>query len=382
MTTNIKAYKNKVLGSMIGGAIGDALGYPVEFMSYSQIIHKYGPAGITRYHLNADGVAEISDDTQMSLYTANGILYYQSLNAIGLPAKKTETICEAYMAWFQTQTEHYPHNMQHCFWISHVKDLYARRAPGLTCMSALRSLQQDQAVVNDSKGCGGIMRVAPIALHACNPTDAYYSLSDSLSYAKEAGDVAALTHKNPLGYIPAAFLYLLIENLLPYAYIYPLQLYSIVDSCFINIEKIYPDHPYELYELQQLINKAKDLAASADNDQEAIMQLGEGWTADEALAIALYCSMKYYDDFEKAIIAAVNHSGDSDSTGAITGNIMGALHGYDAIPHYYKQDLELRWLIEALALDLANDVPIAVDDDTNDTPEKRAWRRKYLDTQM
>ena len=382
MTTNIKAYKNKVLGSMIGGAIGDALGYPVEFMSYSQIIHKYGPAGITRYHLNADGVAEISDDTQMSLYTANGILYYQSLNAIGLPAKKTETICEAYMAWFQTQTEHYPHNMQHCFWISHVKDLYARRAPGLTCMSALLSLQQDQAVVNDSKGCGGIMRVAPIALHACNPKDTYYSLSDSLSYAKEAGDVAALTHKNPLGYIPAAFLYLLIENLLPYAYIYPLQLYSIVDSCFINIEKIYPDHPYELYELQQLISKAKELAASADNDQEAIMQLGEGWTADEALAIALYCSMKYYDDFEKAIIAAVNHSGDSDSTGAITGNIMGALHGYDTIPHYYKQDLELRWLIEELAIDLATDAPYNVDDLSDDAPEKVAWRRKYIDMQI
>ena len=53
---NITAYKNKVLGSMIGGAIGDALGYPVEFMSYSQIIHKYGPSGITRYHLNANGV--------------------------------------------------------------------------------------------------------------------------------------------------------------------------------------------------------------------------------------------------------------------------------------------------------------------------------------
>ena len=64
---NITAYKNKVLGSMIGGAIGDALGYPVEFMSYSQIIHKYGPSGITRYHLNANGLAEISDDTQMSL---------------------------------------------------------------------------------------------------------------------------------------------------------------------------------------------------------------------------------------------------------------------------------------------------------------------------
>ena len=379
---NITAYKNKVLGSMIGGAIGDALGYPVEFMSYSQIIHKYGPSGITRYHLNTDGVAEISDDTQMSLYTANGILYNKTLNAIGLQEKMTDTICEAYIAWFNTQTELYPYNMKHSFWISNVKELYARRAPGVTCMSALRSLQQDYAVVNDSKGCGGIMRVAPVALYACNPMDTYYSLSDTHSYAKEAGDVAALTHKNPLGYIPAAFLYLLLESILPYSYLYPLQLYRIVDSCVINLEKIYPDHPSELYDLKQLIAKAKELALCADNDQEAIMQLGEGWTADEALAIALYCSLKYYDDFEKAIIAAVNHSGDSDSTGAITGNIMGALHGYEAIPYYYKQDLELRWLIEALAIDLANDVPAAVDDDIEDTPEKKAWRRKYLNAEL
>lgn len=379
---NITAYKNKVLGSMIGGAIGDALGYPVEFMSYAQILHKYGPSGITRYHLNADGVAEISDDTQMSLYTANGILYAQTCNAIGLSAKMIDIISEAYITWYQTQTEHYPHNTKHRFWISNAKELYARRAPGVTCMSALRNLQQDYAVVNDSKGCGGIMRVAPIALYACNPMDTYYSLSDTFSYAKEAGDVAALTHKNPLGYIPAAFLYLLLESVLPYSYLYPLQLYSIINSCFINLGKIYPDHQSDIDELQELIAKAKELALCADNDQEAIMQLGEGWTADEALAIALYCSLKYYDDFEKAIIAAVNHSGDSDSTGAITGNIMGALHGYDAIPHYYKQDLELRWLIEALAIDLATDVPDAVDDDIEDTPEKKAWRRKYLDAEV
>jgi ADP-ribosylglycohydrolase len=69
------AYRNKVLGSMIGGAVGDALGYPVEFMSYGQIVNKYGPDGITRYALNAKGEAEISDDTQMALFTANGVLF-------------------------------------------------------------------------------------------------------------------------------------------------------------------------------------------------------------------------------------------------------------------------------------------------------------------
>lgn len=67
--------QDKTRGSLLGGAIGDALGYPVEFMSYSQIKSKYGEKGITRFELDKNGVAEISDDTQMTLFTANGLLF-------------------------------------------------------------------------------------------------------------------------------------------------------------------------------------------------------------------------------------------------------------------------------------------------------------------
>lgn len=67
--------QDKIRGSLLGGAIGDALGYPVEFMSYSQIKSKYGEEGITRFELDKNGVAEISDDTQMTLFTANGLLF-------------------------------------------------------------------------------------------------------------------------------------------------------------------------------------------------------------------------------------------------------------------------------------------------------------------
>lgn len=74
-----------------------------------------------------------------------------------------------------------------------------------------------------------------------------------------------------------------------------------------------------------------ELARSDVKDHDAIRQLGEGWEADEAWAISLYCAVRHIDSMRDAIIAAVNHDGDSDSTGAITGNIMGAIYGYEAI---------------------------------------------------
>lgn len=116
------------------------------------------------------------------------------------------------------------------------------------------------------------------------------------------------------------------------------------------------------------MDKAVALAGKDIDDSDAIRQIGEGWVAEETLAIAVYCVLKYPDDFEKAVVASVNHSGDSDSTGAVTGNIMGAIVGYDSIPPYYKDNLELRWLIEEIADDMAKGLDL----------QNMKWRNKYI----
>lgn len=376
-----KAYKNKVLGSMIGGAVGDALGYPVEFMSYHGIIVKYGRNGITRYELNKDGIAEISDDTQMTLFTANGTLFcftrYATRGVLG--ASPADYISDSYIEWLQTQTGEIDYTRHHFNWIREVKGLHARRAPGITCLTALQSLADGKEVINDSKGCGGIMRVAPLALFAANPTTHDNTRQRIIDFAKEAGKAAALTHKHPLGYIPAAFLAILIQQLMPYSYIRKDQIRECIDECISILTEIYPEHRGHIDYIKTLTDKATLLSYDSTSDAEAIALLGEGWVAEETLAIAIYCLMKYPDDFEKAVVASVNHSGDSDSTGAVTGNIMGALLGYDAIPEYYKENLELRWLIEELATDLATDIPVGEYIDCYDTLEKRLWMKKYVE---
>ena len=120
-----------------------------------------------------------------------------------------------------------------------------------------------------------------------------------------------------------------------------------------TIARLFADDEH-IKELTDIIDLAIDLSENNDSDLENIHRLGEGWVAEETLGIALYCSLKYQNDFSKAITVAVNHKGDSDSTGAVTGNIIGALVGYDNIEDKWENDLELSDVILELATDLCH----------------------------
>ena len=102
------------------------------------------------------------------------------------------------------------------------------------------------------------------------------------------------------------------------------------------------------------MNLAVELSENAADDLENIHALGEGWVAEETLGISLYCALRYKDDFSAGIIASVNHKGDSDSTGAVTGNILGALLGYSAMEEKWKENLELKDVILEMADDLCH----------------------------
>lgn len=134
--------------------------------------------------------------------------------------------------------------------------------------------------------------------------------------------------------------------------------------------------PHHVSTLQEILRKAMDLAATDTPDPEAIESIGDGWTGHEALAIAVYSAVKHADSFENAITSAVNHSGDSDSTGAICGNIVGTMLGRNAIPAHYTEKLELLDVIEEMGNDLYTGCIIS-EYDPIDTPEKRRWAEKY-----
>lgn len=368
---------DKYRGCLIGGAVGDALGYPVEFMSAASIRWKYGKSGITGYDLY-DGCARISDDTQMTLFTATGILLGETRGCVrGIAGPPWSYVWLSYKDWYRTQTEAYPLNGYHFSWLDDIPEFFSRRAPGNTCMSVLAAGKEGSVEnpINSSKGCGGVMRVAPIGLHFGRKN--MYRPVAPHEIMEIGAEVAALTHGHPLGYIPAAALSYLIALLAND----DMGLEDAVDEmCYQTSCEYDSDDEDGFYgDFRELIDKARYLAEDDNiSDLNAIRELGEGWVAEEALAIAVFCALRYSDDFEKAIIAAVNHDGDSDSTGAITGNILGAYLGLSSIPDHFLQNLELKDVIMEIADDLFNDCPLNSWDMGGNTEEEIMWENKYF----
>ncbi len=342
---------NKFIGCLIGGAAGDALGYEVEFLRASQIFRSFGEGGITQYVLH-HGKACISDDTQMTLFTACGLLIGAARGRErGIMGEYYDYIYHAYRDWYRTQRCHFPlsNDGEHvCTWLAReVPGLFSPRAPGNTCMSALGSGRCGtiEQPINTSKGCGGVMRVAPIGLYFDVPRERRADID------RIGAQAAAITHGHQLGYIPAAALVHLIQSV---AHDPDITLMDAALETRAAIAAQYADAIHLQTQLE-LIDRAISLSKMDINDLDAIRTLGAGWVGEEAFAIALYCALKYEKDFDRAMIAAVNHDGDSDSTGAIAGNILGAYLGIEGIPAKYTEHLELRDVITELAEDLYYD---------------------------
>lgn len=361
---------DKFKGCLLGGAAGDALGYAVEFLDEQSIIRQYGQEGITEYDLD-NGKALISDDTQMTLFTADGLLLGTTRGRTkGIMGSYPSYIALCYKEWYRTQTEKYPLSGCHYTWISHLPDLFSKRAPGMTCLSAIEDGCEGTITepINDSKGCGGVMRVAPIGLYFID--NEYYGPEEVMRIGAEA---AALTHGHELGYIPAAALVHIINCLAKDGEHSVLE--AVTDS--LAWTRAVFSKARHLKDFEKIMERAIELASSDMDDVKAIHALGEGWVAEETLAIAVYCALKYPADFEKGLIAAVNHNGDSDSTGAVAGNIIGANVGISGIPQKFTDHLELRDLILEIAEDLYTDCPMKHDRDVENRSED--WVHKYIE---
>jgi len=334
--------KERFKGCLLGGAIGDALGYPVEFMSLNQIKHTYGQKGLTNLIIN-NNTAIISDDTQMTLFTADGlVLAYRSSSEQGVSLDVGSVTYQSYLRWLYTQTGEIKDDqllqktsdeqkdIENPF-ILDVKELHSRRAPGNTCLSALESgvMGTMENSINHSKGCGGVMRVAPVGLFLHKKPKAAFQI---------AAELAAITHGHPTGYLAAGAFAMIIAEILN-----DTSIKASINNA-VEILKEYDGHKETLAAIQ----KAIELSLSDTSIEMAIREIGEGWIAEEALAVALYCALKE-SDFEKALIMSINHDGDSDSTGSICGNILGAKLGTKGIPVKWLEKVELRTFIEIMS---------------------------------
>lgn len=331
--------RSRILGSFLGGAVGDALGQPVEFLCPGQIRQLYGPEGVTGYSTQP-GV--FTDDTQMTLWTAEGLIRArQAQRRSGRDDWDPVTVVNgSYLRWFLTQKSGVPpvdvesdEEPLESGWMIDEPGLWARVGPGNTCLSALRvgGMGTRDDPINDSKGCGGVMRVAPVGLAPVDAGEVY----------RLGCDLAALTHGHPAGYVAAGALALILHRILEGD-----PLATAVAAALDALDR--EDQGGRL--CADALDRAMSLVESERPSARVVARLGAGWVAEEALAIAVYSALAT-DDFAESVLLAVNHSGDSDSTGSITGQILGATLGADAIPPSLLDGLGLRDVVERVAGD-------------------------------
>lgn len=319
------AQHDAIRGCMLGGAIGDALGAPVEFMSKSAIMQKYGNGGVQDYVEFADGTGAITDDTQMALFTAEGSLRATVRNNCKGICCAEGIMHYAYLRWLKTQgiTVGCSPEDLNSGWLIREQALFSRRAPGMTCLHALESNDSSNEASNNSKGCGTVMRMAPLGLH----------LDPNLAY--EFGcKSSAITHGHPTGITAGGAFAMLISYLR-----YGKSLAAALDLVEKHLEN-YPDAAETL----AAIRKAR--SATDIND------LGEGWVAEEALAIGIFCALHNQWNFRAGVLEAINITGDSDSTGCIAGHILGVLNGENAIPEKWRKNLLEYNIVSQIADDL------------------------------
>ncbi|MFF4501784.1 ADP-ribosylglycohydrolase family protein [Streptomyces sp. NPDC001401] len=339
-------YRARVRGCLLGGAVGDALGYPVEFASLDRIRSRFGERGVTGLvpgDLGLTGL--ISDDTQMTLFTVEALIpAHARERERGIGGAWAQMLRQAYERWLETQSKPGPEQGTPTGGLISEPWLYARRAPGNACLSGVAQgyspdpmlkLDGKPGQVNpDSKGCGTVMRSAPFGL--VNSADGAFAM---------AARGAQITHGHPTGYYAAGALAAIVSHLVAGVSL---------ESAVVLTLRLLARHPGH-EETTAALEGALELAAQGSPAAWKVESLGAGWVAEQALAIGVYCALAEWD-VREALLLSVNHSGDSDSTGSICGNLLGTLHGDVGLPHAWVEQVEGRARIAALADDLAAEI--------------------------
>ncbi|PZS25781.1 MAG: ADP-ribosylglycohydrolase family protein [Pseudonocardiales bacterium] len=324
--------RERIRGCLLGGAIGDALGAGIEFASLQLIRATYGQHGVTDFAPAYGRANAITDDTQLTLFTVDALLEHDDAGR-DLPAR----LWRSYLAWASYQHGRPPRPSVASSPLTNHPAMTAVRAPGNSCLSGLAQASMG-TLTNPanpaSKGCGAVMRSAPFGLAAATAEQAW----------QQAIAGAVLTHGHPSGYLSAAALAWIVWQLLHGA---PLP--TAVESV---LERLRADGA-PAGECVTALSQAVALAGADTATPESVQRLGGGWVGEEALAIGVYAALTRPDDPDAALLLSVNHSGDSDSTGSICGNLLGTAHGEQALPARWTSTVEAADLVLGQAERLA-----------------------------
>jgi len=329
--------KRAAAGTLLGLAIGDAMGSPTEFSDITRIAAEYGPWRTMPLPLSS-GRAYVTDDTQMTLALGEGLI--EALTAGPLTAGRMEPPVRArFLQWWRS-----PEN---------------NRAPGMTCLRACEALSRGGAWQASSevgsKGCGANMRVAPVGLipgldgrQRSGAAQLQSALTHGHPTALAASDLTAHTvWLLAQGTGPAELLRLLRE--------YGRQARSVYRADWLGDLAEHAHDPDRASftargwdECLAVLDRVEAALAAPDPETDPSLAVGEGWIAEEAFATGLYCFLLLPDDPQAAVRRAAYSSGDSDSIAALAGAFAGAYHGIGGWPAEWVRAIEYRDRLLAL----------------------------------
>ncbi len=345
-------------GALLGFAAGDAMGYAVDDKTWQEILENYGPNGLLGYDV-VNGFAEVTSYTQVLAYVTNAML-------VALGRGKGEAYLRfgtgALKQWAKRQ--HFPRDPDPtALWVSRMSELRRRRLKDPWLLDALRfdPLGTLAKPINRSASCGTLSTAVALG--------AFYEpgrmTPDQLMDL--TADLAALTHGHPEAIFSAVLLSYLIAAL---RQVPDRPLLQQMEKAVDVVQARYGDR-YPVRVVTEPVREAIMLAEGPRQDPQTVMEKMECRTAAQALAAAVYASLRYQDDFDGALICAVNHSGASCAVGAVTGAIVGTLHGSDTLPEFYLEGLECAPILTELADDMTRGTVTAGLFDAD-------WDQKYV----
>lgn len=343
-------------GCLLGLAVGDAMGYAVDEKTWEEIRQDYGPEGLLGYD-SVNGRAVASSHTQIAAYVANGLLLAITR---GKHESASRFVGVAMKEWARKQW--LPGDPEKCYcWVSHMSVMRQRRCKDIRMLDALRmELGTPEKPANRHTTPGPLTGAMMVGL----------AYDEKYMQPRQVGilgaQVVALTNGSPYAFLSGAVLANLIAGILHEpALSVKEQVLQAVDAMQIQ----YAFHP-QAEDVAKYLLQAVTLAESS-KDPRRVMEEFSCRDAHECVAAALYACLVSPEDFDAAMILAINHSGRSGAVGALAGGILGAKLGAEALPEFYLETLECGDVLQTLAEDLSAGSPMSglFNDD---------WDHKYI----
>lgn len=363
MQPKLSAYR----GCLLGLAVGDAMGNSVDTKTWPQIQEDYGPNGLLGYDL-VNGYADVTSHTQLAAFTSNALLLGMTRGQVlGKMAPYVRYAAVGHKEWAMGQRSYDQPTRNYC-WVFRVPELRRRHCTDTRMIDTINrnTLGTPEEPRNKYDSCGSIATAVAVGLFA-DPRQ-----MDQTEIDRLGAETVALTCGSPLAFLPGAVVAHLTARLLRDR-VTPLE--ELVEEALAALtDQFGREYAHQTKEVCALVRRAAAMARGGNLNTVDALEALKCDNGAEVLAGAVYCSLRCQENFDEAMTIAVNHSGHSAAVGCLTGAILGARLGAEALPEFYLECLEAAPMLVELADDLVQGCPMVKGNKLFDGD----WDRKYL----